>query len=329
MKVPMNVRTCLACLSLVAASPSILIADDRIVELLSSAVKERSEVAAERRLAITRVIDAAFRPVAAMSASRERQLLEDFRIFAEDRLWENSMSGDDEFSLAIDTARWSVENAARMPAPTDGDEEIADRAVAALEDAMDVVIGEAYRDVPAAAREKLLRDSVERIRRCRGTLANVFYPELLEPKVDRFDREEVVADLLGRPGLQGARERWSPMAEILASTKITAESKDVQVEFFVERESLAIANAATDVLRTWFVMPRAAIEAYENIPAELLSRHAQQRATFEAELRKQRERQQAEQDAASKRREGRKLLEDAGVTTPGGRPMPPTPPSRR
>ncbi len=317
----MNLHACLASLSVVFALPSSLLADDRAVQLLSAAVRDQAGIADDRRVAVERALGDVFGPSPALPVSQEQALVEDFKAFAQDRLWRSAMSGDEAFALVLDTATWSMKNAARMPVPSERDEAIADQAVAAIEDALEVVVGEAYADVPAASREKLVRDTAARIEQYRGTLVNVFYPETLSPAVERFEQAQVVAQLLDHSGLHGARERWRPVTEILASKDLSQDSKDIQIGFFVEREALFIADAARDVLRTWFVMPQEAVDAYENIPADLLTRHGAQRAQFEERLRKQRE----EDAAKEKSRKGRELLKEAGVATPGGRPVPPAP----
>jgi hypothetical protein len=315
----MNTRHITVAAILVLASSTQILADQRAVDAINAVVRARTEVAEDRRARIETIVQNVFLPAPSLSESDTQGLVTDFRAYADDRLWRNAELSTDEFELAIDTFEWAAENAVHMPIPAAIDESIADKAIASLEEAIRNVVDELYNDVPKSAREKIAQDATLKIRLQRGAIVSRFYPDMLKPAAEQFERKATVDSLLNQARLQGAKERWGSVAEIQANNTLPESSRQIHVDFFVERESLAVSNAAMDLLRTWFIMPETASDMYKNMPDDLLARYGDHRTKFEENLRKQRE----EEARRAERRGGRQILKDAGATTPGGRPVPP------
>lgn len=315
----MNLRPFAAAATLLMTLPSTLHADQRAVDAINAVVRAKTDLAEDRRARIETIVRDVFLPAPALSESDSQALAMDFRAYADDRLWRNTELGADEFDLAIDTFEWAAENAVHMPIPSPADEAAADKAIESLDGAIRSVVETLYKEVPKASREKIAGDAIARIRLQRGVIVSRFYPDTLKPAVDQFDRQDTIDGLLKQARLQGAAERWQPVAEIQANPTLPENSRQVHIDFFVERESVAVNNAAMDLLRGWFIMPEAASDMYKNMPDDLLARYGDHRVKFEENLRKQRE----EQAKRAERRGGRQILKDAGATTPGGRPVPP------
>lgn len=317
----MNAKNTLYVLCILVCAAARCPGSPRDAQQLKDVVKAQQGVAPERARAINAALDRTVGKAPEMEQDRSRLLASGFGIYAEERLWPQLSAPPEQFDLAVDTMAWAAENAVSMPAPTADQARFADDVVEMVVELLAPMIEKLYPSLPEKDRAKLVQDATGRVKAMRAKVCNPFYPEMLRPASDSLTREDAVAALLERPGLQNAQERYQPVAAIQRDTSLPEGSRQVHIDFFVERESQNIERAVADQMRAWFIFPAEAQEHYTPMPEELQARYQDQRAQLEERVKREQEERARKQMRPANALV--KVLKDSGVQTAGGRPVPP------
>ncbi len=315
----MNAKNTLYVLCILVCAAERCPGSPRDAQLLKDVVKAQQGMAPERARAINAALDRTVGKAPELDRDCSRLLASGFGVYAEERLWPQIAAPQEQFDLAVDTMAWVAENAVGMPAPTADQVRFADDVVEMVVELLAPMIDQLYPSLAAKDRAKLVQDATGRVKAMRSKVCNPFYPEMLRPASDSLSREDALAALLERPGLQNAQERYQPVAGIQRDTSLPEGSRQVHIDFFVEREAQNIERAVADQMRAWFIFPAEA--HYTPMPEELQARYREQRAQLEERVKREQEERARKQMRPANPLV--KVLKDSGVQTSGGRPVPP------